>query len=148
MEQINEKRVVMMRGLYAGSGKSYIPEWMARNGYRVPLVIGTHNLTREVKGHAITVNKFFPISFGEEKLQPIHYSESDVKVFGEIYFNGTYKLYRTEESKKNNPDKINIGAGDVCQSEPVESATNTKDHEDHMNDCIDQMFKYDIRLKI
>ena len=45
VEQIKEKRVVMIRGLYAGSGKSYIPEWMAQNGYRVLFVIGTNNLT-------------------------------------------------------------------------------------------------------
>ena len=59
MEQIKEKRVVMIRGLYAGAGKSYIPEWMAQNGYRVLFVIGTNNLTQEVSGEAITVNKFF-----------------------------------------------------------------------------------------
>ena len=54
-EQIKEKRVAMIRGLYAGAGKSYIPEWMAQNGYRVLFVIGTSNLTQEVSGEAITV---------------------------------------------------------------------------------------------
>ena len=148
VEQIKEKRVVMIRGLYAGSGKSYIPEWMAQNGYRVLFVIGTNNLTQEVSGEAITVNKFFSINFGEEKLQPFDYSEYDVIVFDEIYFNDTYKLYRIKEFIKNNPDKIIIGAGDVCQLEPVADTTNTKDHEEYMNDCIDQMFKYNIWLKI
>ena len=57
VEQIKEKRVVMVRGLYAGAGKSYIPEWMAQNGYRVLFVIGTNNLAQEVSGEAITVNK-------------------------------------------------------------------------------------------
>ena len=138
----------MIRGLYAGAGKSYIPEWMAQNGYRVLFVIGTNNLTQEVSGEAITVNKFFSINFGEEKLQPFDYSEYDVIVFDEIYFNNTYKLHRIQEFIKNNPDKIVIGAGDVFQLEPVEDATNTKDHEEYMNDCIDQMFKYNIWLRI
>ena len=43
VEQIKEKRVVMIRGLYAGAGKSHIPEWMAQNGYRVLFVMGTNN---------------------------------------------------------------------------------------------------------
>ena len=85
-------------------------------------MIGTNNLTQEVSGEAITVNKFFAINFGEEKLQPFDYSEYDVIVFDEIYFNNTYKLHRIQEFIKNNPDKIVIGAGDVFQLELVEDA--------------------------
>ena len=45
-------------------------------------------------------------------------------VFDEIYFNDTYKLYRIKEFIKNNPDKIIIGAGDVCQLERTSGECN------------------------
>ena len=104
--------------------------------------IGTNNLTQEVSGEAISANKFFAINFGEERLQPFDYSEYDVTVFDEICFNNTYKLHRIKEFIENNLDKTVIGAGDVFQLEPLEDATNTRDNEEYMNDCIGQMFKY------
>ena len=147
VKQIVDKRVVMIRALYAGSGKSYIAEWMANNGYKVLFVIGTNNLTQECNAEAVTVNKFFAISFGEEKLKPFDYSAYDVIVFDEIYFNSPQVLVKVKQFIQKNPEKIVIGAGDVLQLEAVSDVSNTTDYEEYMNDCIDQIFKYNICLK-
>ena len=78
----------MIRAKYAGSGKSYICEKMADMGMSVLFVCPTNKLVQKYGKEAITVNKFFSIAVGDEKLEKIDYSGYDVIVFDEIYFNG------------------------------------------------------------
>ena len=58
VEKIVEKRQVMIRGLYAGTGKSYICKRMAELGYKVVFVCPTNRLLQEFEGEAMTINKF------------------------------------------------------------------------------------------
>ena len=49
----------------------------------------------------------------------------------------------------NNPDNIIIGAGDVKQLPPVcDDLTNTRNAGEYCEECIDQIFKYNIFLKV
>ena len=50
----------MIRAKYAGSGKSYICEKMARMGMNVLFVCPTNKLVQKYGKEAVTVNKFFP----------------------------------------------------------------------------------------
>ena len=78
VEKIVEKRQVMIRGLYAGTGESYICKRMAELGYKVVFVCPTNRLLQEFEGEAMTLNKFFGISYGDAKLEPFDYSDYDV----------------------------------------------------------------------
>ena len=44
----------------------------------------TNNLKQECEAEAMTINKFFGISYGDEKLEKCDYSDIDVIVFDEI----------------------------------------------------------------
>ena len=66
--------------------RSYICKRMAELGYKVVFVCPTNRLLQEFEGEAMTVNKFFGISFGDAYVEPFDYSEYDVIVFDEIYF--------------------------------------------------------------
>ena len=58
--------------------------------------------------------------------------------------NGTHILNRIREFVKRNPNKIIIGAGDVKQLPPIEDLTNTR----KPDECINQIFKYNVMLTI
>ena len=62
--------------------------------------------------------------------------------------NSLYILNRIREFVNNNPDKIIIGAGDVKQLPPIEDLTNTRKPDEYADDCINQIFKYNIKLQI
>ena len=62
--------------------------------------------------------------------------------------NSLYILNRIRELVKHNPDKIIIGAGDVKQLPPIEDLTNTRKPDEYADDCINQIFKYNMTLKI
>ena len=89
IEVIKENNPVIITADFAGSGKSYICQRMVDKGYKVMFVTPTNKLLQEFEGEAITVNKFFGISFGSTKLKPTDYSEYDVIVFDEIFFSNT-----------------------------------------------------------
>ena len=62
--------------------------------------------------------------------------------------NSLYILNRIREFVKQHPDKIIIGAGDVKQLPPIEDLTNTRKPGEYGDDCINQIFKYNMMLKI
>ena len=148
VEKIVEKRQVMIRGLYAGTGKSYICTRMAELGYKVVLVCPANRLLQEFEGEAMTVdtvNKFFGISFGDA----YDYSGYDVIVFDEIYFSGLsvyWKIKRFVE--KNKDSKIIVATGDCKQLKSVQPITNTKDYEPYVDSIIDNIFEHHILLKV
>ena len=145
--KITQAKQVMIRAKFAGSGKSYICERMGEMGMNVLFVCPTNKLVQKYGKEAITVNKFFGISIGEERLEPMDYSGYDAVVFDEIYFNGLGVLNRIREFVEKNPELIIIGTGDGKQLKPVNELTNTQKHEVYMNSCVNQIFKYSIYLK-
>ena len=71
--------------------------------------------------------------------------------------NSLYILNRTREFAKQissaefvnkNPPKIIIGADDVKQLPPIEDLTNTGKPDAYADDCINQIFRYHMMLKI
>jgi hypothetical protein len=46
-----------------------------------------------------------------------------------------------------NPDKIIIATGDTCQLEPINEYTNTKNYEEYADECINQIFPFEIYLE-
>ena len=97
---------------------------------------------------AITVNKFFGFGVQNESFKEYDYSDVDVLVFDEIYFNSIPILVRIKELVDNNKDKIIIATGDTNQLPSVSEVSNTKDYQTYVDDCINQIFKYYIELKI
>ena len=137
---------VMIRAKYPGSGKSYICEKMEGLGMKVLFVCPTNKLVQKYGENSITINKFFGISMGDEILEKFDYSKYDVIVFDEIYFNGLRMLNTIREFVVNNPKLIVVATGDGKQLKPVNELTNTQDHETYANNCINQIFKYNIYL--
>ena len=148
IEKVISAKHVMIRAKYAGSGKSYICEKMARMGMNVLFVCPTNKLVQKYGTEAVTVNKFFSIAVGDEKLEKFDYSGYDVIVFDEIYFNGLRVLNRIREFVENNQDKIIVATGDGKQLKPVSELTNLQEHEEYADNCVDKIFKYNIYLKV
>ena len=148
IEKVISAKHVMIRAKYAGPGKSYICEKMARMGMNVLFVCPTNKLVQKYGKEAVTVNKFFSIAVGDEKLEKFDYSGYDVIVFDEIYFNGLRVLNRIREFVENNQDKIIVATGDGKQLKPVSELTNLQEHEEYADNCVDKIFKYNICLKV
>eukprot|EP00438_Fugacium_kawagutii_P006184 Skav207472 [mRNA] locus=scaffold3545:496284:499559:- [translate_table: standard] len=149
IEVIKESNPVIITADFAGSGKSYICQKMVDKGYKVMFVTPTNKLLQEFEGEAITVNKFFGISFGSNKLEPFDYADYDVVVFDEIYFSNASTYWKIKQFiEKNKKDKIIIATGDGKQLKPVQELTNTRDHEEYTNEIIENIFDYRINLKI
>ena len=148
IDEIVEKNPVMIRGLFAGTGKSYICQRMINRNYKVVFVCPTNRLLQEFQGEAMTINKFFGISFGDAKLEPCDYSEFDVIVFDEIYFTNPNVYWRIKQFvEQNKRDKIIIATGDCKQLRSIQPITNTQDYETYVDGVIDNIFEYNILLK-
>ena len=121
---------------------------MVERNYNVVFVCPTNRLLQSFEGHAMTINKFFGISFGDVKLEPYDYSYDDVIVFDEVYFSSLSTYWKikqfTEENKHN---KIIIATGDAKQLKPVQELTNTQDYEQYANKIVENIFEYKIVLK-
>ena len=149
ISKIEKVKQVMIRGVVAGTGKSYICQKMTDKGYKVLFVCPTNRLLQEFEGEAITINKMFGISFGDTKLEPFDYSGFDVIVFDEIYFSGLsvyWKIKQFVEQNKHN--KIIIATGDTLQLKPVQELTNTQAYKNYADEIIDNIFEHNILLKI
>ena len=142
---LNNKRL-MIRASLPGSGKSYICKHMQERGYEVLFVVPTNNLKQECGTEAMTINKFFGISYGDEKLDKFDYSDYDVIVFDEIYFHNVGKWALIWNFCKNNPDKIILATGDTKQLKNPENISNTINFEKYADHCIDLIFKNNIML--
>ena len=148
IEVIKEKNPMMITADFAGSGKSFICQKMVDKGYKVIFVTPTNKLLQAFEGDALTINKFFGISFGDVKLEPVDFSGYDVIVVDEIYFSCLsvyWKIKQFVEQNKHN--KIIIATGDTKQLRPVQELTNTQNHEQYTNSIIKHIFPYSINLK-
>ena len=142
---LNNKRL-MIRAEFAGSGKSYICQHLQNRNCRVLFVVPTNNLKQECGAEAMTINKFFGISYGDERLEKFDYSDVDVIVFDEIYFHNVGKWALIWDFCKNNPDKIVVATGDTKQLKNPERVSNVMSFEKYADHCIDLIFKNNIML--
>ena len=142
---LNNKRL-MIRGDVPGTGKSYICQHLQNRNYKVLFVVPTNNLKQECGAEAKTINKFFGISYGDERLEKCDYSDIDVIVFDEIYFHNVGKWALIWDFCKNNPDKIVLATGDTKQLKNPERVSNTISFEKYADHCIDLIFKNNIML--
>ena len=139
----------MIRAKFAGSGKSYIGQYLNKMGNNVLFVVPHNRLSQEIEGKATTLNMFFsiPVHKGDD-LPCYDHSEYNVIFFDEIFMSNIYIYNKIREFVKNNPDKIIIGAGDTKQLPPKNDLTNTQPHDQYADQCIDKIFKYSMYLKI
>ena len=140
---------LMIRSKYAGGGKSHIAKYFSKLGYKTLFVVPQNSLSQNINDDAVTTNKFFSIPVGDgEKLPEFDHSEYNVVVFDEIFMNGLHMLNRIRQFVNKNPNKIIIGAGDTKQLPPIEDLTNTKKPDEYADECINQIFKYNILLTV
>ena len=142
---LTEKRL-MIRGDVPGTGQSFICKHLQARNYKVLFVVPTNNLKQECGAEAMTINKFFGISYGDERLEKFDYSNVDVIVFDEIYFHSVGKLALIWDFVRNNPDKIVVATGDTKQLKNPEKLSNVFGFEEYANHCIDLIFKNNIML--
>jgi hypothetical protein len=133
---LNNKRL-MIRGDVPGTGKSYICQHLQDRNYKVLFVVPTNNLKQECGAEAMTINKFFGISYGDERLEKFDYSDVDVIVFDEIIFHNVGKWALIWDFCKNNPDKIVVATGDTNQLKNPERVSNVMSFEKYADHCID-----------
>ena len=145
VEKVLEHKHVLIKALFAGSGKSHIPKQIQDK--RILFVTPTNNLNQECGVEAVTINTFFSIQVGEEKLKDFDHSFYDVIVFDEIYFNSIPVLARIKTFVEKNPDKIIVATGDEHQLQGVVDITNTQDYRTYLDSCIKQIFKHYIYLE-
>ena len=148
-KQIIPNSPCMIRAKFAGSGKSYIGQYLNKMGYNVLFVVPHNRLSQEIEGEATTLNMFFsiPVNKGDD-LPCFDHSDFNVIFFDEIFMSNIYIYNKIREFVKNNPDKIIIGAGDTKQLQPINDLTNTQPHDIYADMCIDKILKYSIYLKI
>ena len=148
-KQIIPNSPCMIRAKFAGSGKSYIGQYLNKMGYNVLFVVPHNRLSQEIEGKATTLNMFFsiPVHKGDD-LPCFDHSAFNVIFFDEIFMSNIYIYNKIREFVKNNPDKIIIGAGDTKQLQPKNDLTNTQPHDQYADQCIDKIFKYSMYLKI
>ena len=148
-KQLIQSSPCMIRAKFAGSGKSYIGQYLNKMGYNVLFVVPHNRLSQEIEGEATTLNMFFsiPVNKGDD-LPCFDHSDFNVIFFDEIFMSNIYIYNKIREFVKNNPGKIIIGAGDTKQLQPINDLTNTQPHDQYADQCIDKIFKYSIYLKI
>ena len=148
-KQIIPNSPCMIRAKFAGSGKSYIGQYLNKMGYNVLFVVPHNRLSQEIEGKATTLNMFFsiPVYKGDD-LPCFDHSDYNVIFFDEIFMSNIYIYNKIREFVKNNPDKIIIGAGDTKQLPPINDLINTQPHDQYADQCIDKIFKYSMYLKI
>ena len=145
---VEQNNPMMITADFAGSGKSYICQRMIDKDYKVIFVTPTNKLLQAFEGDALTLNKFFGISFADVKLEPFDFTGYDVIVFDELYFSNLSTYWRIKQFvEENKHNKIIIATGDAKQLRPVQELTNTQNHETYTNTIIEHMFTYRINLK-
>ena len=149
-KQIVEKNPVIIKAKYAGSGKSYIGEYMKNLGYNVLFVCPTNQLLQNTQTDATTNNKFFAIPMEKgDRMETFDHNPYNCIVFDEVGMGGMYVLNKIREFvNTHSKDKIIIATADGKQLPPIKDMTNTRDHETYLNECINQIFKHKIYLKI
>ena len=138
----------MVRADLPGCGKSYACEYMKTLGHKVLFVCPTNELLQNYNLDGVTINRFFGLSMDDEdSRKKFDCDEYDVIVFDEIYFSSIQKLSKIKKFCIENPNKIIIATGDTSQLEPIKEYTNTKNYEENADECINQIFPFEIYLE-
>ena len=96
----------------------------------------------------MTINKLFGINYGDAKLEPFDFTDSDVIVFDEVCFSNLNTYWRIKQFvEQNKHNKIIIATGDAKQLKPVQEITNTQDYETYTDNIVNHIFEYNILLK-
>ena len=140
IEIIKEHNIMMIRGEVPGTGKSYICQKKVDNNYKVIFVTPTNKFLQAFEGEAMTINKFFGINYGDAKLEPFDFTDSDVIVFDEVYFSNLNTYWRIKQFVEQNKHNKNIIAtGDAKQLKPVQEITNTQDYEAYTDNIVNHI---------
>ena len=145
-DMFEEKRV-MIRASLPGCGKSYACEHMRNRGHNVLFVCPTHRLVQKYGSSGVTTNRCFSICIANTDtttMKKFDDSAYDTIVFDEIYFSDIQKLAIIKKYCEENQDKIIIATGDTSQLEPINSLSNQFTYDYYSDDCINQIFKYEI----
>jgi hypothetical protein len=113
---IEKHNIILIRAKYAGSGKSYICEYMRELGHKVLFICPTNELAEKYGKDGLTINKLFGFGVTEEEqkfMKKFNADEYDTIVFDEIFFNNVKILARISNYVKNNPENIIIATGDT-----------------------------------
>jgi len=142
-----EKKRVMIRASLSGSGKSFACERMQDLRHNVLFDCPTNKLVQKYGLEGVTINRFFSMSISNDiKMPKFDDSEYDTIVFDEIYFSDIQKLSRIHKYSNENPDKNIIATGDTSQLQPINELSNQFEYAKYADDCINQIFKYEIFL--
>ena len=68
-------------------------------------------------------------------------------MFDEIYLADIRMVAKIKKFCIEHPDKIIIATGDTCQLDPINEYTNTKNYEEYADECINQIFTFEINLE-
>ena len=151
-KQITQKSPLIIRSKYAGGGKSHIAKHFSKLGYKTLFVVPQNSLSQNIDGsrmkQSLQISFLLFPSAMVRNCPSLTIANINCIVFDEIYMNSLYILNRIREFVNQHPDKIIIGAGDVKQLPPIEDLTNTRKPDEYADDCINQIFKYNMMLKI
>ena len=103
------------------------------------------NIAEPTEQWAPKKNELIAIPVFNNETRPIENEWDTESIAKDI---GTHILNRIRECVKKNPNKIIIGAGDVKQLPPIEDLTNTRKPDEYADECINQIFKYNVMLTI
>ena len=70
-DHVITNRRLMIRGDVPGTGKSFICKHLQEKNYNVIFVVPTNNSKQECGVEAMTINKCFGISYGDERLESV-----------------------------------------------------------------------------
>ena len=121
---------------------------MKDRGHKVLFVCPTNKLVQKYKAAGITINKLFSIGINANaKMTKFDDSNYDTIVFDEVCMSDLQKLARITKYCDEHSDKIIIATGDTSQLEPINSLSNQFDYDYYSDNCINQIFTYEIDLE-
>ena len=145
------KRRVMIRAVFAGSGKSFACKAMENRGHKVLFVCPTNKLVQNNRESGVTLNQFFGVGMSEDggvtRMSKFDDKPYDVIVFDEIYFASVRMLAKIKRYSELNPDKIILATGDTDQLESIDLISDHLDYDTYMNHCVDTIFPNNVLLK-
>ena len=144
-------RRVMIRAVFAGSGKSFACKAMEDRGHKVLFVCPTNKLVQNNRESGVTLNQFFGVGMSEDggvtRMSKFNDKPYDVIVFDEIYFASVRMLAKVKRYSELNPEKIVLATGDTDQLESIDLISDNINHDTYMNHCIDTIFPNNLLLK-
>jgi hypothetical protein len=141
---VDDKKVLMIEGLFPGVGKSTLAKNYNKDGLFVCPYNRLCQVLRSEDFNSITYNKIFGLYASETEatfLKKYDISNNKVIVFDEIYLYEPARLMKVDELIKANPDKIFLATGDCDQRDPVGFSNSS-----YIKQCINIIFKNKVVL--